>query len=182
MAPFFLSVQSSLAFCLMELLFFLLWGVLQDWSLCFPQSCGNLVIKSRWASRSFSLKIPRPFVRSSDWEAWRVVPNLHSSGRTFLVLLFLSLWVSHLTGMGFDFVVSVLFLPSCCRCFLAFGLGISFLVVSIILLKLVVQQLVVILVLSQEEMSVHLSPPPSWTRSWFFFFNKLVLIPVIHVN
>ena len=105
--------------------FFLLWGVLQDWSLCFPQSCGNLVIKSRWASGSFSLKIPRPFVRSSDWEAWCGVPNLHSSGRTFLVLLFLSWWVTHLTGMGFDFVVSVLFLPSCCSCFLAFGLGIS---------------------------------------------------------
>ena len=64
-------------------------------------------------------------------------------------------------GMGFDFVVSVLFLPSCCSCFLAFGLGISFMVVSIILLQLVVQRLVVILVLSQEEMSAHLSTPPS---------------------
>ena len=37
---------------------------LQDWSPCFPQSCGSVVIKSRWASRSDSLKIPSPFVRS----------------------------------------------------------------------------------------------------------------------
>ena len=34
---------------------------LQDWSLCFPQSCGSLVIKSRWPSRSDSLGIPSPF-------------------------------------------------------------------------------------------------------------------------
>ena len=34
---------------------------LQDWSLCFPQSCGSLVIKSCWPSRSDSLGIPSPF-------------------------------------------------------------------------------------------------------------------------
>ena len=34
------------------------------WSLCFPQSCGSLVIKSYWPSRSDSLGIPRHFVRS----------------------------------------------------------------------------------------------------------------------
>ena len=37
---------------------------LHDWSPCFPPSCGSVVIKSRWASRSDSLKIPSPFVRS----------------------------------------------------------------------------------------------------------------------
>ena len=37
---------------------------LQDWSLCFPQYCGGLVIKSCWPSRSDSLGIPSPFVRS----------------------------------------------------------------------------------------------------------------------
>ena len=67
--------------------------------------------------------------------------------------------------------------------FWSLGMWYLFLVVSIILLKLVVQQLVMILVVSQEKMSTHLSTPPSWTRSFLFvFFNKLILIPVIHVN
>ena len=42
---------------------------LQDWSLCFPQSCGSLVIKSHWPSRSDFLGIPSPFVGSPGWEA-----------------------------------------------------------------------------------------------------------------
>ena len=43
---------------------------LQDWSLCFPQSCGSLVIKPHWPSRSDSLGIPSPLVGSPGWEAW----------------------------------------------------------------------------------------------------------------
>ena len=35
---------------------------LQDWRLCFPQSCGSLVIKSHWPSRSDSLGNSSPFV------------------------------------------------------------------------------------------------------------------------
>ena len=42
---------------------------LQDWSLCFPQSCGSLVIKPHWPSRSDSLGIPSPLVGSPGWEA-----------------------------------------------------------------------------------------------------------------
>ena len=37
---------------------------LQEWSLCFPQSSRNPIIKSHWPSRSDSLGIPHPFVRS----------------------------------------------------------------------------------------------------------------------
>ena len=60
------------------------------------------------------LEIPRPFVRAPGWKAWCGVQHLHSSGRfssgyftavLLLVLLFCSLWVIHLTGMGFDFIV-----------------------------------------------------------------------------
>ena len=40
---------------------------LQDWSLCFPQSCGSPIIKSHWPSRSDSLGIPSPFVRAPGW-------------------------------------------------------------------------------------------------------------------
>ena len=43
------------------------------------------------ATRSDSLGIPSPFVRSPGWEAWHEVQNLHNSGRTTLVLLFSSL-------------------------------------------------------------------------------------------
>ena len=80
---------------------------LQDWSLCFSQSCGSLLIKSYWPSRSDSLGIPSPFVRSPGWEAWHGVQNLHNSGRTSLVLFFYSLCVTYLVGMGFDFIMIV---------------------------------------------------------------------------
>ena len=56
-------------------------------------------------------------------------------------------------GMGFDFIVTVPFLSSCCGFFFVFGLGCLFIVDSSILLLMVVQQLVAILVLLQEEVS-----------------------------
>ena len=34
-----------------------------------------------------------------------MVPNLHNSGRTYLVLLFSSLWVTLAAAMGFDFIM-----------------------------------------------------------------------------
>ena len=59
-------------------------------------------------------------------EACCGVQNLHNSGRTSLVLLFSSLWVTYPAGMGFDFIVIVLLLPSCCGFFFVFGHGVSF--------------------------------------------------------
>ena len=56
---------------------------LQDWSLRFQQSCGNLVIRSHWPSRSDSLGIPSPFVGSPGWEAW--------GGFFFFFLIFLKI-------------------------------------------------------------------------------------------
>ena len=80
---------------------------------------------------AFKTRFPGPkdsqsFVRSQDWEAWCGVQNLHNSGRTSLVLLFSSLWVTHLVGMGFDFIVIVPLLPSRCNFFFVFGWGVSF--------------------------------------------------------
>ena len=95
---------------------------LKDWSLCFPQSYESLIFKFHWASRSDSLGIPSPFVRSPGWEAWRGVLNLQDS-RTSSVLLFSSLWVTHLAGMGFDFIVIVPLLPYSCNFFFVFGHG-----------------------------------------------------------
>ena len=99
---------------------------LQGWSLCFHQSCASPIIKSHWPSRSDSLGIPSPFVRAPGWEASRGAQNLHNSGKTSLVLLFSGLWVTHLAGMGFDFIVIVLLLPSCHSFFFVFGHGVSF--------------------------------------------------------
>ena len=73
------------------------------------------------ASRSDSLGIPSPFVRSPGWEAWHGVLNLQDSRRTSLVLLFSSLWVTHLAGTGFDFILIVPLLPYSCNFFFVFG-------------------------------------------------------------
>ena len=52
--------------------------------------------------------------------------DLHNNGRTSLVLFFSSLWVTHLVGMEFDFIIIVPFLPSRCGFFFTFGHGVSF--------------------------------------------------------
>ena len=64
-----------------------------------------IIIKSHWLSRSDSLGIPSPFDGFLVWEAWSGVQNLHNSGKTSLVLLFSSLWVTHVVSMGFDFIM-----------------------------------------------------------------------------
>ena len=77
-------------------------------------------------SKSDSLGISSHFVRSLGWEAWGGVLNLQNSGRTSLVLLFSSLWVTHPAGIGFDFIMIVPFLPYPCSFFFVFGCGVSF--------------------------------------------------------
>ena len=133
---------------------------LQDWSLPLPQAPGSPVIKSHCPARSACMGIPIPFIRSPGWETWGEVQNLCNSGRTSLVLLFSSLWVTHPAVIGFHFIVIVLL------CHLTTGLFVLdveylFLVGSGVLLSMVVQQLVAILVLLQEEMSTHSPTPPS---------------------
>ena len=44
-----------------------------------------------------------------------------------MVVLFPSLWVAHLVGMEFDFIVISPLLPSCCDCFFVFGHGVHIL-------------------------------------------------------
>ena len=59
--------------------------------------------------------------------------------RELLMLLFSSLWVTHLAGMGLGFIMIVSFLPSCCSFFFVFARGVSFLVCCSILLLMSVQ-------------------------------------------
>ena len=114
-APFpWVSVCSRFCLCPLRL------------ELLFSRSCGSLMIKSHWPSRSDSLGIPSPFVGSPGWGAWYGVPNLYNSGRTSLVLLFSSLWITHQMGMGFDFIMIVPLLLSCCSFFFVFECGLSF--------------------------------------------------------
>ena len=56
---------------------------LQAWNLCFPQTCGCLVIKSHCTSRSESLGIPSLFFWSLGWEAWLGIMNIHKQWETF---------------------------------------------------------------------------------------------------
>ena len=132
---------------------------------CFCKSCGSPIIKSWWPSRSAFLGIPSPFVGSSVWEAWWVVQNLHTSGKTCLALFFSSLWVTHSESIGFDCIMIAPLLPSCWNFFFVFGFGNLFLVGSSILLPMIVQQLVAIVMLSQEEMNTYPSVLPSWSGS-----------------
>ena len=91
---------------------------------CFSPSCGRLLIKSHWPSRSDSLGMASSVVRSPGWEARHGAQNLHSSRRTALILLFSSL-CTHLTDLGFDFIVTVPLLPAFCG-FFVFGYGVFF--------------------------------------------------------
>ena len=121
---------------------------LQEKSL--PQSCGSPVIKSHWPSESDCLGIPSPF---AGLQAWHEAQNLHNSGRTFLVLLFSSLLVSHLAGMGFIFIVLECLLDLVVVSSLCLDVGHPFMEGSRVLLWMAVQQLVAILLLLREEIS-----------------------------
>ena len=96
----------------------------QYWSL-FPQSCGSPIIKSCWLSRSDSLGIPSCLVRFPRLGrlTWDSEPSRR--GRTYLVLFFSSLSVTHLVSMGFDFVVIVPLLPSHSSFFFVLWCGVS---------------------------------------------------------
>ena len=115
------------------------------------------LLLSQWCLRLSSfLFIPFTlfyFIRSPGLEACRGIQILSNSGRTSLVLLFSSLWLTHLVGMGFDFTVLRLFYHLAEASSLSLDVGNLLLVCSSILLQMVVQQLVAILVFPQEEIS-----------------------------
>ena len=140
------------------------WSPLQEWNLFPPllwKSYNQILL-------AFQVRFPRDSLSlcwSPGWETWHGAQNHHNSGRTSLVLLFSSLWVTLLAGMGFDFIMIVPLLPSHCG-FFVFGWGLSFLVGSTVLLSMVVQKLVAILGVSQAEMSTHPSTPLFWTHQY----------------
>ena len=118
---------------------------LQDWSLCFSQS-SDLSGQTPWG-------FPVPLSDPQAEQAWHGVQNIHNSGRTSLGLLFSGHPPS--AGIGFDFIMIVSLLWSCCNFFFVFGCGVPVFGGSSVPLLMVVQQLVAVWVLSQEEMSGH---------------------------
>ena len=102
--------------------------VLQEWCLFLPQSCGAAVIRTHWPSKPNALGAilltPDPQAGEPDVELRILTPMSE------LLQLFSSLWVAHPVIMGFDYIMSVPLLPSCCDFFFVFGCRISFLVSS----------------------------------------------------
>lgn len=91
--------------------------------------------------------------------------------------------MTHLAGMRFDFVMIVLFLRSCCSYFLTFGLGISFFggfhhspAVDCSTTSCDFDAF------TGDEHTSFLLHHLKLEAVFFFFFTKLVLIPLIHVN
>ena len=109
------------------------WCALQEWNLLLPllwKSCNQI-------SLAFKVRFPRDSLSlcgMPGWEAWHGAQNHHNSGRTSLVILFSSLWVTLLAGMGFDFIMIAPLLPFHCGFFFVFGWGLSLLVGSTVLL------------------------------------------------
>ena len=93
---------------------------------CFPQSWVSLTVNSYQPIKSNLLGTPSPFVGSPGWEEWCGSQNLHNSGRTFLVSLFSSLWVTPPAGIGFYFIMIAPLLLSCYSFFFVFGHGVPF--------------------------------------------------------
>ena len=148
------------------------------------------MIKSCWSSESDSLGIPSPLAGSPAWGVWCGALNFHNSMRTPLLLLFSSLWVAHMVGIEFDFIVIVPHLPFHCGFSFVLGCEISFLVGSTVFLLVVVQQLVAILVPWQmctcPSLFLFLVPSFFSYLLWFWvldiiLFYFLSSIQIIHI-
>ena len=100
------------------------WGLVGT-RLCCARTgfCVSPVVKARWPAKSSSLGIPMTSAGSPSWEACCGAQNLHNTGRTSLVELFSILWVAHLLGMEFDFIMIVSLLLSHCGFSFVFGCG-----------------------------------------------------------
>ena len=127
---------------------------LQEWSLCFSQSCGSPIVTYRWPSRW-------GFCGDSQSLCW--IPRLESllwgsepsqQWENFFGIIVLQFVRRPPSRYGIWFY-SVCPPPT----ILLWLLGLW----TNVLLLMVVQQLVAILVLLQEKMNTCLSTPPSWT-------------------
>ena len=99
----------------------------QDQSLFSPilwKSCRPIPLsfKAKFPGDSQSLC----WIRRLGSLTWGLGPSQQWENFFGVIVLFSSLWVTHLAGVGFDFIVIVLFLLSHGGCFFVFGCGVSF--------------------------------------------------------
>lgn len=94
------------------------------------------------AFKTKCLGAPSPNAGSSVWGVWCGAQDSHSCGRISAILWFFSLYLSHPTGMGSNYITKTPFLPSLCGCFFVFGCRIAFLISYNHFWLIVVQQLV----------------------------------------
>ena len=98
-------------------------GTLQEWSLCFPESCGAPELKPPCPSKSDVVWAPPPNVRLCSLTR---AQNSDLCGRTSVIQLFSSLCVNHPVDIGFDYIMKSSPLPFCYGFFFAFGFRVSF--------------------------------------------------------
>ena len=79
----------------------------------FSCSCEALAVKPCWPSKPGALGAPPSAIRASGWRTWLGAQSSNSCGRTSAMWLISSLWIVHLVCMGFDYIASTPFLPSC---------------------------------------------------------------------
>ena len=130
----------------------------------FLQSCGIPALKPCCPSKSESLGDPPTIDRPQVCEAWHGDQDFHSYGRTSMVSIFSSLWVTHLAGVGFYFIMITPLLLSYCGFFFVLDKGnlLFFFSGTNSFLSMVVQQLVGILVFLWERASSH----PTLSSCW----------------
>ena len=71
--------------------------IIQKWRSLFPP-----VLRPHWPSKPNALGTP-PNAKSPGLGAWSGAQHSHSCGRTSVIQLSSSLWVTHLVDMGFDY-------------------------------------------------------------------------------
>ena len=151
---------------------------MQDFFLC-PPRLESLFSPVLWKSCN---QIPMAFkaIFPGGSQSLCQVPRLGSlmcssePSQYFFGILFSSLWVTHLAGMRFNFIVIAFLLPTCYS-FLSLDVGFLFVVGFSILLSMVVQQLFAIWVLSLEMST----SPSTLPFSKMFYFLYIICVKSI---
>ena len=87
----------------------------------FPSVLWSSCTQAPWPSKSNALGAPPPDARPPGWGGWHGAQSSHSCGRTYAIQVFSSLWVTHPSGMGFDYIAKAPLLLSCVATSLSLG-------------------------------------------------------------
>ena len=76
-----------------------------------PQPCEASAVKPHWSSKLNALGVSLPGAGLPVWGPWWGAQSSPSCGRTSVIQIFSSLWVAHLVGMRFDYIMGLPLLP-----------------------------------------------------------------------